>query len=107
MNTNISANDIDFNKHLIIDIRTQEEINALSLIDTTLYPIDFYTANEDEVKEYFENLAKNTQKTIVIMCRSGSRSALLCEFLNQNEKIALNLSGGILAMCEIYPNLIK
>lgn len=107
MNINISAQEIDLNKHLIVDIRTKEEINELSLKNTYLYPIDFNTADEEVVKKDFENLYKNNEKQLVIMCRSGARSSMLCEFLNQNEKIAYNLMGGIISMCEIYPEMIK
>lgn len=107
MNINISAKEVDFNQYLIVDIRTREEIQQLSLNDTYLYPIDFNTANEDEVKEDFYNLYKNNDKKILIMCRSGARSSMLCEFLNQDKIIAYNLLGGIIAMCENYPNKIK
>lgn len=107
MNTNISAKEIDLNKHLIVDIRTIEEINELSIKNTHLYPIDFNTAKEDEVKSYFEKLYKESDKALVIMCRSGARSSMLCEFLNQEEKIAYNLMGGIIAMYQNYPEMIK
>lgn len=107
MNININAKDIDFDKHLIVDIRTQEEIEEFSLEDTLLYPIDFNTADEETIKKDFDELIKNNSKTLVIMCRSGARSAFLCEFLNQKEKIALNLSGGIIAMCQNYPDKVK
>lgn len=107
MNINISPKEIDFKKHLIIDIRTENEINALSLNDVKIAEIDFENDDELKIFNYFKELKTSQDKDLVIMCRSGARSEFLCSFLNQKELLAYNLSGGILAMCDVYPELIK
>lgn len=105
MNINIIPEEIDFDKHLIVDIRTKEEQEQVYLKDSILYPIEFSDVDENKVLNYFEDLAKG-EKQIVLMCASGYRSEILCNFLNRFKKIALNLDGGISTLSEVFPEKI-
>ena len=60
----------------------------------------------NEIPERFDELDKN--KEIIVQCKSGKRSAKVCEYLiTQNFTNVKNLAGGILAWSQEIDPLIK
>jgi rhodanese-related sulfurtransferase len=58
----------------LLDVRSQEEWNEYHIPDTTLIPLDQLPSRLDEVP---------INQTVVIICRSGNRSQLGRDILNQ------------------------
>ena len=84
---------------ILLDVRTDQEV-LLSKIDQSIHiPMQ-------EISERYNELDKN--KEIIVQCKSGKRSARVCEFLfNQNFKNVKNLKGGIIAWSEeIDPSIL-
>ncbi|WP_267524171.1 rhodanese-like domain-containing protein [Campylobacter sp. MG1] len=104
MNVDISAEKVDFSKHKIIDIRTDEEHNVAYLENSILYPMDFNNLTQKDIDIFLDKF-KNDEN-LVIMCRSGARSAMLCDIINKDKIIIKNLYGGIIAMAKLHPNKI-
>ena len=72
----------------LIDIRTPAEIERGVIPGAKTLPMHLVPLNLN----YFST----TQKQIVIYCRTGSRSAQVCRFLNQQGfNNAISLRGGI------------
>ena len=87
-------------KFILIDVRTySERAQAEIPIKSTHIPIDQIPSKINEL---------NANDNIIIYCKSGKRSARVCEYLIQNNfKNISNLSGGILAWAEeINPELL-
>lgn len=78
------------NDHLeLVDIRTPAEIERGVIPNAKTLPMHLIPSNID----YF-SLSKNQ---IVIYCRTGSRSAQACRFLNKHGiNNVINLRGGII-----------
>lgn len=85
LNQKILSND-DF---ILVDVRNDNEV-FLSKIDPSIHiPMN-------EVPNRINELHKN--KEIIVQCKSGKRSAKVCEYLSQNGfSDVKNLAGGILA----------
>ena len=84
----------------LIDVRTHpERIQAEIPIDSIHIPMN-------EIPTKLKEL--NNNDNIIIYCKSGKRSARVCEYLTENNfKRVTNLSGGILAWAEqINPELL-
>ncbi len=80
----------------IIDCRTEPELVE--------YKLDFHL-HIDIMKSDFANKLTNLDKNIeyYIYCRSGSRSAFLCDFMFKlGFKSLYNLQGGVIAWREIF-----
>ena len=85
---------IELEKHLqnessptIIDVREEFELEISKLDEAIHIPMNDLPKRLDELNENIE---------YVIMCRTGVRSAQICEFLaNQNFRSVANLTGGI------------
>jgi len=72
----------------LLDVREQFEYQ-ISNIDGTLVPLDLLPEKIDE----FEN---KKDKEIIVMCRSGGRSAKACKLLSKHGfSDVKNLKGGI------------
>ena len=72
----------------LVDIRTPREIERGVIPNAKTLPMHLIPLNID----YFSM----SQKQIVIYCRTGSRSAQACHFLNQHGiNNVINLRGGI------------
>lgn len=71
---------------MLLDVREEFEYH-ISNIDGTLIPLDQLPERLGEI---------DTDREIVVMCRTGGRSAKACEFLSKNgaENI-FNLKGGV------------
>ena len=78
----------DINHLELVDIRTPKEIERGVIPNAKTLPMHLIPLNID----YFSM----SQKQIVIYCRTGSRSAQACRFLNQQGiNNVINLRGGI------------
>ncbi|CAN5464910.1 hypothetical protein BH23BAC3_BH23BAC3_32320 [soil metagenome] len=81
-------NKIDNNKEFtLLDVREPHEVHISKIENSTLIPLDDLPARFNEIEKV---------KEIVVMCRSGARSAKACEFLQKNgfENVS-NLKGGV------------
>jgi phage shock protein E len=75
--------------HVILDVRTQEEHKEQSIPGSILVPLNELEARHGELSK---------DKTILIYCRSGSRSAVAADLLTaKGFKNLYNLKGGILS----------
>ena len=85
LNQKISSND----NFILLDVRTDNEV-FLSKINSSVHiPMN-------EIPNRINELDKN--KEIIVQCKSGKRSAKVCEYLSQNGfSDVKNLTGGILA----------
>jgi rhodanese-related sulfurtransferase len=73
----------------IIDVREQEEFDAVRVPGVPLIPMS----------EFLERIDELPEGPLVIMCRSGARSASVADYLEQQtgrDDVA-NLEGGIIA----------
>ncbi|MCH9613375.1 MAG: Sulfurtransferase [Chlamydiia bacterium] len=75
-------------QYTLLDVREPEEREEQSIEPAIAIPLQ-------ELPIRFQELP--TDKPIVIMCRSGGRSAQAVQFLQVQGIEALNLKGGILA----------
>ena len=84
---------------ILLDVRTEHEV-FISKIDKSIHiPMNDIPLRINELDK---------KKEIIVQCKSGKRSARVCEFLeNNNFKNVKNLTGGILAWVkEIDPSII-
>ena len=73
----------------LLDVRSQEEFAQGFIEGGELVPLHTIPLKVNDLSK---------DKTIVIYCRSGARSAQACMFLSQNTDIeAINLRGGIIS----------
>ena len=79
------------NETVVLDVRTEEEYyGPLGHIDgSILIPINELEDRIDELVNYKNN-------TIYVVCRSGNRSGLGKDILNENNFTAVNVDGGML-----------
>ncbi|MEK7810486.1 MAG: rhodanese-like domain-containing protein [Pseudomonadota bacterium] len=76
---------------LVLDVREQGEYDAGHIINSRLIPVG-------KLKERIGELEKYRERPIVVVCRSGARSASATALLNKhNFAQAHNLSGGVIA----------
>lgn len=76
--------------HLLLDVRTPAEV-AIADIDGTVIPMSELQDRLDEIEPWQD-------RDIVVMCRSGTRSARVVQALrSMGYDKAVNLEGGILA----------
>ena len=80
-----------YKKSIILDVRTVEEYEEISMPNAILANI----LEPNEVMDVVEKLEKKTK--IFVYCRSGIRSQKACNLLDQlGFKETYNLNGGIL-----------
>ena len=76
---------------LMLDVREQSEYAAGHVLNSKLIPLG-------KLKERLGELEKYRERPIVVICRSGQRSASACSLLGkQGFAQAYNLNGGIIA----------
>tara|TARA_B110000438_G_scaffold267603_1_gene282554 strand:+ start:418 stop:735 length:318 start_codon:yes stop_codon:yes gene_type:complete len=86
------------NDFILLDVRNDNEV-FLSKIDSSIHiPMNEIPKRMNELDE---------SKEIIVQCKSGKRSARVCEFLlDNNFKNVKNLKGGIIAWSkEIDPSI--
>ena len=78
---------------LLLDVRTENEVLVSKISDKSIHiPMN-------EIPNRLTDLDSN--KEIIVYCKSGKRSAKVCEYLKNNNYTNIkNLSGGILAWSE-------
>lgn len=82
--------------HLLLDVREIHEYDEYNL-GGTLIPLGDIMMRSSEIRDWEE-------KTIVVHCRSGKRSAMAQQLLQQTGfKDVHNLEGGVLAWQEQFP----
>lgn len=94
----------------LIDIRTEAEYSEAFIPGAFLVQRGVLESRleKDAVWEAFNHKRPQKNDTIVLYCRSGSRSALAAKSLNQlGYTKVLSLEGGWKEWNELYPNLKK
>jgi rhodanese-related sulfurtransferase len=82
---------INHKNALMLDVREQSEYAAGHVVNSKLIPLG-------KLKERIGELEKYRERPIVVVCRSGQRSASACAVLGkQGFAQAYNLNGGITA----------
>ena len=82
---------INHKNALVLDVREDSEYKAGHVLGATLIPLG-------KLKGRIGELEKHRDKPIVVVCRSGSRSATACALLGkQGFTQAHNLAGGVMA----------
>lgn len=91
---------INQNNGVLIDVRTPEEFNAGHIAGAT--NIDIYSNSfEQQIKQI------NKTKTVLVYCRSGSRSAQAANILRRNGYQVLDLAGGVGAWYQSGKKLVQ
>ena len=73
---------------VLLDVRRQEEHDEVHIPAAMLIPLDQVPDRLAEVPDADE---------VLVICRSGGRSASACDFLRSNGVNAVNVVGGMLA----------
>lgn len=73
----------------LVDVREQDEWEAGHIAEARLIPL---SEIQDRVDEFSDDDGE-----VVIICRSGGRSAKACEFLQAQGLSVVNVKGGMLA----------
>ena len=81
----VTVNDLSGEEHLL-DVREAEEWRAGHVDQAQFVPMSELIARLDEVPK---------DRELVVVCRSGVRSAQVAAYLNQNGWTARNLDGGM------------
>jgi rhodanese-related sulfurtransferase len=76
---------------LVLDIREQDEWDAGRIEGSLHIPMGELVARQDELP---------TERALVVVCRSGGRSARVASALVAAEYDAVNLAGGLIAWVE-------
>ena len=93
----INVNDLNLKftnneNFILLDVRTDQEVFISKIEGSIHIPMNDVPLRLDEL---------NKEKEIVVQCKSGKRSAKVCEFLlNNNFSNVKNLKGGIIAWSE-------
>ena len=82
----------------LIDVREHKELEVSKISQAIHIPMNTIPDNLNHIP---------STQPIIIMCKSGGRSAQVCEYLkNQNYMNVYNLKGGIISWAlEIDPNM--
>jgi len=82
-------NKLDQSKDFVlIDVREQFEIEICKIKESIHIPMGLIPIRINEI---------DSNKTIIVMCKSGGRSAQVCHYLNKNGYLNIyNLKGGII-----------
>lgn len=87
-------NSFDSSKHILLDVRTPEEIEAAPINNSLVIPVD-------ELRSNLKKLDKN--KEIWVFCAVGLRGYIASRILKQHGYAAKNISGGY----RIFPTQFK
>jgi len=76
---------------LVLDVRENSEVKSGRIKGAKHIPLK-------ELKTRLQELSKYKDKSVVVYCRSGNRSAQACDVLTSNEfEKVVNLQGGVMA----------
>lgn len=91
VNTNEALQLINHKNAFVLDVREPAEYESGHLLNAKLVPLT-------KLKERIGELEKYKDKPIVVVCRSGNRSATACAILSKRGfNQAYNLTGGMMA----------
>jgi len=77
----------DDDDFMLIDVREDKELEVCKIDQALHIPMGIVSARLNEI---------DSNKPVVIMCKSGGRSAQVCQYLNENGYSNIyNLNGGI------------
>ena len=77
---------------LLVDVREIEEFNAVAALSAINVPLSLIQKNGNDA---YRNMGINPNtEDLLLICRSGVRSAVACDLLGEN---AINVEGGMLA----------
>jgi rhodanese-related sulfurtransferase len=86
-----ALNLINHQSALVLDVREESEYKAGHILNAKWLPLGNLTARVGELQRYRE-------QPVVVVCRSGNRSAAACALLGkQGFTGAVNLAGGVTA----------
>ena len=85
-------------KFLLIDVRENQELAISKLTEALHIPMANIPHNLDKI---------NSNQMVIVMCKSGGRSAQVCQYLNnEGYSNVYNLNGGIISWAlEIDSNM--
>ena len=88
----------DDDDFMLIDVREDKELEVCKIDQALHIPMGIVPARLNEI---------DSNKPVVIMCKSGGRSAQVCQYLNENGYSNIyNLNGGITSWAlEIDPDM--
>jgi len=92
-------NKLDNNENLtLIDVRENQELQICKIKDALHIPMALIPTRLNEI---------NFKSPVIIMCKSGGRSAQVCQYLNEQGYLNVyNLRGGIISWAlEIDSNM--
>ena len=94
LNTKINNNEF----FLLIDVREIQELEISKISQSIHIPMNTIPDNLNQIK---------SSKPVIIMCKSGGRSAKVCHYLQDQGYLNIyNLQGGIISWAlEIYSNM--
>ena len=73
---------------ILVDVREKQELDVCKIKDAIHIPMGVISARLNKI---------NFDKPVIVMCKSGGRSAQVCQFLNeQGYSNIYNLNGGII-----------
>jgi len=82
---------INHSNALVLDVREEPEYQAGHILNAKWIPLGKLTERAGELERYRE-------QAIVVVCRSGNRSAAACSMLGkQGFAQAVNMAGGVMA----------
>lgn len=81
----------------LIDVRNTDEYAEVRLWEAQNIPLHLLPLRMNEV---------NQEKQIIFICRSGGRSGQACKFIEEDGLTGYNLTGGMIAFEEIFPEKI-
>ena len=83
----------------IIDVREKDELDIVSMDEARHIPMA-------EIPTRMRELERDDE--LIVMCKSGGRSARVCRYLEQNGySNVVNLSGGILSWVQNIDSTLK
>ena len=88
----------DDDDFMLIDVREDKELEVCKIDEAIHIPMGIVSDRLNEI---------DSNKPVVIMCKSGGRSAQVCQYLNENGYSNIyNLNGGITSWAlEIDPDM--
>lgn len=96
---NAYTQDFESRDHILLDVRTVAEFNEGHIEGATNIPIE-------ELDRYLDRLPKD--KTIVVYCRSGNRSATAATLLkNEGFSSVYDIDGGLIAWGQAKLPLVR
>ncbi len=85
---------LDGEKLRLIDVREAKEFESAHIKDSEFLPVT-------ELHEKYQEVLKDKDENIVLICRSGGRSMIISIFLeDQGYNNIVNFEGGVLAWSE-------